>query len=129
MTGSREVGGLDATGALETERAAFVTLLEQLSADEWTHSTECPAWTVKGIALHVLGDDLSCLARERDQVQPAGFRNDSGDCDGSYRSIDKITEGWVGAGVLFAIQVSDDLHPDEAVCSLDWCTMAKAGEG
>jgi hypothetical protein len=28
--------------------------------------TECPAWTVKGIALHILGDDLSLLTRQRD---------------------------------------------------------------
>jgi hypothetical protein len=28
--------------------------------------TECPAWNVKGIALHILGDDLSLLTRQRD---------------------------------------------------------------
>lgn len=46
-------------------------------------STECPAYTVKGIATRVLGDDLSLLSRQRDEaenglvqvaVEPAGVR-------------------------------------------------------
>src|SRR6266542_5219432 len=51
MAGVKPVGALDVTGALEEERAAFVTLLEQLSADDWTHSTECPAWTSSPVSV------------------------------------------------------------------------------
>ncbi len=48
------------------ERDALVELLASLSADGWTQPTECPAYPVKGIAAHVLGDDLSLLSRQRD---------------------------------------------------------------
>ena len=48
------------------ERDAFLELLASLSADDWTQPTECPSYPVKGIATHVLGDDLSLLSRQRD---------------------------------------------------------------
>lgn len=59
---------IDATGALRAERAAFLDVLGSLTPEEWGAPTECPAWTVKGVALHVLGDDLSLLARQRDEA-------------------------------------------------------------
>jgi uncharacterized protein (TIGR03083 family) len=57
---------LDVTPALRPERAELLALLRGLSPDDWQRPTECPAWTVKGIALHVLGDDFSLLTRQRD---------------------------------------------------------------
>src|SRR3954466_82630 len=51
---------------LAPERAVLLELLRGMSADDWDRPTECPAWTVKGIALHILGDDLSLLSRQRD---------------------------------------------------------------
>lgn len=57
---------LDVTPMLRPERAAFLELLETLSPDQWEQPTECPAYDVKGVAAHVLGDDLSLLSRQRD---------------------------------------------------------------
>jgi uncharacterized protein (TIGR03083 family) len=57
---------IDLTPALRPERAELLALLRGLSADDWQRPTECPAWNVKGIALHILGDDLSLLTRQRD---------------------------------------------------------------
>jgi hypothetical protein len=54
------------TEALFPERAALVTLLQDLSAEDWAKPTECPAYSVQGIATHILGDDLSLLSRQRD---------------------------------------------------------------
>ena len=48
------------------ERAALLDQLTVMSPEEWTRPTECPAYSVKGVATHVLGDDLSLLARQRD---------------------------------------------------------------
>jgi uncharacterized protein (TIGR03083 family) len=56
------------TGLLAAERAALVALLTGLEPSEWRAATECPAWSVKGIALHLLGDDLSLLSRQRDNA-------------------------------------------------------------
>lgn len=57
---------VDVTPFLRPERANFLELLRDLTDEEWARPTECPAWSVKGIALHVLGDDLSLLTRQRD---------------------------------------------------------------
>ena len=58
---------LDLTPLLAPERASFVTLLRSLDDEQWVTPTECPGWTVKDLALHVLGDDLSLLSRQRDR--------------------------------------------------------------
>jgi len=55
---------LDITGLLASERQAFLEVLRCLDGAAWQLPTECPSWTVKGIALHVLGDDLSLPDRE-----------------------------------------------------------------
>ena len=60
------MAALDVTASLMPERAALLELLRSLGASEWDQPTECPAWTVKGIALHILGDDVSLLSRQRD---------------------------------------------------------------
>jgi uncharacterized protein (TIGR03083 family) len=60
------VAPLDLTPMLRPERMALLDLLRSLSADDWERPTECPAWTTKGIALHILGDDVSLLTRQRD---------------------------------------------------------------
>ena len=48
------------------ERARLIELLADLTDDQWSLPTECPAYSVKGIASHILGDDLSLLSRQRD---------------------------------------------------------------
>jgi len=68
MSELRAAGSLDVIGALRAERDAFVGLLAALEPAEWELPTECPAWSVKGVALHVLGDDFSLLSRQRDSA-------------------------------------------------------------
>jgi uncharacterized protein (TIGR03083 family) len=48
------------------ERALLIELLGSLDGEQWELPTECPAYSVKGIASHILGDDLSLLSRQRD---------------------------------------------------------------
>jgi uncharacterized protein (TIGR03083 family) len=51
------------------ERSALIGLLEALGPDDWGRPTECPAYTVKGVATHILGDDFSLLSRQRDGAE------------------------------------------------------------
>lgn len=53
-------------GAYGPERAELLDLLGGLDEEAWSQPTECPAYPVKGIAAHILGDDLSLLSRQRD---------------------------------------------------------------
>jgi len=48
------------------ERQALLQLLVQLTEEEWQRPTVCVGWTVKDIVLHVLGDDIGLLSRQRD---------------------------------------------------------------
>ncbi|HEV3450559.1 MAG TPA: maleylpyruvate isomerase family mycothiol-dependent enzyme [Acidimicrobiia bacterium] len=102
MPRSQPAEPLDVSPVLRAERDAFVALLEDLSPEDWSRPTECPAWTVQGIALHVLGDDLSLLARQRDAALPAVFRNDVGAWAGDYRSLDDFNEHWVETAQFFS---------------------------
>jgi uncharacterized protein (TIGR03083 family) len=45
---------------------ALLNLLEPLSAEEWSRPTVASGWTVKDIALHLLGDDVGLLSGKRD---------------------------------------------------------------
>lgn len=94
---------LDAYGP---ERAELIDLLSTLDEQQWTTSTECPAYSVKGIASHVLGDDLSLLSRQRDgavqglvlmaeQMPGADFR----------ALLDAFNDQWVGACGFFSTPV------------------------
>ena len=113
---------LDVKSVLRSERDAFVALLEDLSPDDWRRPTECPAWTVLGIALHVLGDDLSLLARQRDVAQPAVFRNDVGAWAGSYSSLDAFNEHWVEAAQFFSPRLVVDTLRATGDWTFDWYT-------
>ncbi len=55
-------------GVYLTERACLIELLASLDDAQWALPTECPAYSVKGIATHILGDDLSLLSRQRDRA-------------------------------------------------------------
>ncbi len=54
------------------ERAALLELLGDLSPADWEAPTVCPGWSVKDVALHLLGDDIGRLSWGRDgYVNPA----------------------------------------------------------
>jgi uncharacterized protein (TIGR03083 family) len=89
---------VDVRGMLGAERGAFVDLLGGLSGEEWAAATECPAWSVKGVALHILGDDLSLLARQRDAAIPGTFLYAENHPGMNFRGLlDGFNEQWVHA--------------------------------
>jgi uncharacterized protein (TIGR03083 family) len=45
----------------------LLQLLRRLSVQEWNSHTPCEGWTVKDIALHLLGDEVGKLSRGRDK--------------------------------------------------------------
>jgi uncharacterized protein (TIGR03083 family) len=53
------------------ERRLLLELLGTLAEEEWDAPTVCPGWSVKDIALHLLGDDLGRLSRGRDDFAGA----------------------------------------------------------
>ena len=53
---------------------ALIDLLKGLTAEEWARPTGCSGWTVKDVALHLLGGESGNLSRRRDGfVTPASI--------------------------------------------------------
>ncbi|HET9400402.1 MAG TPA: maleylpyruvate isomerase N-terminal domain-containing protein, partial [Candidatus Acidoferrales bacterium] len=48
-------------------RTGLLEVLESLSPADWERPTAAPLWSVKDVALHLLGGDLGNLSRRRDQ--------------------------------------------------------------
>lgn len=59
------------------ERAHLLGLLAGLSEDDWHTPTVCTGWSVKDVALHILGGDVGLLGRTPDFrfPQSGGFEN------------------------------------------------------
>jgi uncharacterized protein (TIGR03083 family) len=95
---------------LRPERARFVELLESLDARDWEKATECPAYSIKGIATHVLGDDLSLLSRQRDGA-PNGLLLMAEEMPGvDFRTLlDAFNDRWVSTARFFGTTVLIDL--------------------
>ncbi|HSR31473.1 MAG TPA: maleylpyruvate isomerase family mycothiol-dependent enzyme, partial [Anaerolineae bacterium] len=55
----------------------LLALLSDLSAEEWKKPTVCEGWTVKDVALHLLGVEIGNLSRKRDGFSPSSPPIDS----------------------------------------------------
>lgn len=98
------------TDLFPEERAELLQLLEDLSPREWELPTECPAWTVKGIALHLLGDELSLLSRQRDdQSSPVKPSAEGDGWDTLFGELDRFNETWVETASFFSTSLLIDL--------------------
>ena len=84
--------------AYRPERDALLRLLASLAPDDWNKPTECPAYSVKGIATHILGDDLSLLSRQRDgAVQGLLYMADELPGADFRTLLDAFNDKWVSA--------------------------------
>ncbi len=57
---------ISVTALFPEVRRRLLALLAGLSDDEWRAPTVCAGWSVKDVALHLLGGDLGNLSRRRD---------------------------------------------------------------
>lgn len=101
MAGEPDVAEVVDGGWLRRERDAFLILLSDLGDDHWERPTECPAWNVKQVALHVLGDDFSLLSRQRDDAVNGLLLYAEDHPGGDFRQLlDGFNEQWVTASTF-----------------------------
>jgi len=82
--------------AYRPEREALLEMLGGLSAEDWARPTECPAYSVKGVAAHILGDDFSLLSRQRDgAVQGLAYVADEMPGADFRALLDVFNDSWV----------------------------------
>jgi uncharacterized protein (TIGR03083 family) len=79
------------------ERASLVELLASLGAEQWQAPTVCPGWSVRDVALHLLGDDIGLLSRRRDGVTPADASREPGGFQELVAFLDRLNQTWVEA--------------------------------
>src|SRR5215208_6866152 len=72
----------------------LIRLLSSLSEEEWQRPTACAQWSVKDIALHLLGGKASLLSRKRDGFAPGGHIND---WEELVAFINNLNDTWVKA--------------------------------
>jgi uncharacterized protein (TIGR03083 family) len=88
---------------LRPERAALLATLEGLGRSDWDRPTECPAYSVQGIATHLLGDDFSLLSRQRDGAEPGLFAVAAEMPGVDFRTLlDTFNDRWVAAAGFFS---------------------------
>lgn len=73
----------------------LLTLLGSLSMDEWKRPTACAGWSVRDIALHLLGGEVGILSRKRDQF--SFVEEPITGWDDLVRLINNLNEIWVRA--------------------------------
>jgi uncharacterized protein (TIGR03083 family) len=87
------------------ERAALLELLEGLTPAEWEQRTVCAGWSVKDVALHILGGDLGNISRRRDSFSaPASVRTND-----LVAFVNGFNEEWVRAARRLSPRVVIDL--------------------
>ncbi len=91
----KELAPVRTVDLFPVERQELLTLLEQLSADDWERPTICDGWSVKDLAAHVLGDDLGVLSRRRDGQSTAFIEVDT--WDALVAELNVWNEQWVAA--------------------------------
>jgi uncharacterized protein (TIGR03083 family) len=86
------------------ERAALLELLSGREPAEWDRPTVCAGWSVKDVALHILGGDLSNLSRRRDGAPSVPAPGED-----IVAFINRINEQWVQAARRLSPRVVVDL--------------------
>jgi hypothetical protein len=84
----------------------LLSLLNGLSEEEWNKPTVCTGWSVKDVAIHLLGVEMGNLSRRRDGHTP----NDPVDgWDELVTFINAWNQEWVQAGRRISSRLLIDL--------------------
>ncbi|MFL5734245.1 MAG: maleylpyruvate isomerase family mycothiol-dependent enzyme [Chloroflexia bacterium] len=89
------------------ERAGLLDLLSGLTPDEWDLPTVCPGWSLKDVALHILGGDLGNLARRRDGFLAGSRKLKEG--ESIVDLVNRINDQWVQTARWFSTRLIIDL--------------------
>jgi uncharacterized protein (TIGR03083 family) len=106
------------------ERSALLGLLEALDPEQWSQPTECPLYSIKGVATHTLGDDLSLLSRQRDEADNGLLLLAQEQPGVDFRTLlDTFNDRWVAAAAF----LSTDLVIELLQLTGEWITSYYEG--
>ena len=84
----------------------LLALLAALSDEDWRRPTACAGWSVRDVALHLLGDDLGKLSRQRDRWRSGIAARTPAEL---VVLLDAHNQGWVQAARVMSPRVLRDL--------------------
>jgi uncharacterized protein (TIGR03083 family) len=93
-----DMNPVDVLDLFAGERSALLELLGELSEVEWAAPTACAGWSVKDVALHLLGDDVGRLSGGRDGFTNPSFGGPDLDLamwSGLIEAINRQNDAWV----------------------------------
>lgn len=86
--------------------ARLLSMLRELTREEWRRPTACDGWSVRDVALHLLGGEIGNLSRRRDgQEPPSAVSN----WDDLVDSVNRWNQEWVSATRRISVPVLLDL--------------------
>jgi uncharacterized protein (TIGR03083 family) len=93
---------------------SLLEVLSGLTAEDWTRPTACALWSVKDVALHLLGGDVGILSRKRDAFGDKSIMS----WDDLVALINRLNETWVNATRRISPRLLCGLlkHTGEQVC-------------
>jgi uncharacterized protein (TIGR03083 family) len=74
---------------------SLLALLSGLTTEEWERPTVCEGWSVKDVALHLLGVEVGILSRKRDRFSPSA--GPIRDLDELVALINDLNATWIRA--------------------------------
>ncbi|MBV9282914.1 MAG: maleylpyruvate isomerase N-terminal domain-containing protein [Chloroflexi bacterium] len=94
LPGARPPAPVDVVDLFPELQGHLLSLLARLTHDEWDLPTVCPGWSVRDVALHLLGVDLGNLSVRRDRFRDPWWGTASGD---TVRDLNVFNQNWVVA--------------------------------
>lgn len=94
----KPVEPIDVLDLFAEERAALLHLLSSLTDDEWATPTVCLGWSVKDVALHLLGVDVGNLSIRRDGFHDPSAHGPAGESwEDLVAFLNAFNQSWVEA--------------------------------
>jgi uncharacterized protein (TIGR03083 family) len=119
---------MDVRPTLSDERQDLLSLLGELSPEEWSMPSAAPGWTVKHLVLHLLDDDLGWLSRGRDRDRTGLVPMD--DHESFVAALAAKNQRWIdGAQGLSARVITELLEWSGDQMDKFYASMDLLGEG
>ncbi len=85
----------------------LLDLLPALSPEEWAKPIPRKSWTVRDVALHLLGDDVGILSRGRDRLTASTINVRTK--EELVQALKALNDSWIGAGQRISPRLLCDL--------------------
>ena len=84
----------------------LISLIKRFSAEDWQKPTVCSGWSVKDVALHILGGEIGNISRRRDDFETNISTNN---WEGLVTFVNDWNQSWISAARRISPRLLIDL--------------------